>query len=640
MRIIITLIVALGLQLSPLIAQEHRKFGDLKVVDFKIPDGITDSTAGAIVLFDMASNYFNYAFQLEYECHTRIYILNSSEFDRADIKIPHRAQDNVSKIKASSYNLVDGKIVESSISRRDVFTEKVTDEVNQERFSIPNVKEGSIIEYSYYVSYKDRASFNTWYFQTDIPVAYSRYTVKIPEYLDYKQLLTGVLPLSDYQQKSSTGRVQSLTFNVDERTFIAKNVPAFESEPYISNKENYISKIKFLLSGTMFPNSTIERFTPNNYMELSRKIAGDEYHKGVYKNNNFLNDDLELVKAGAKSDLDIIKAIYSHVQDEYTIDKEILSTNLRKIFNEKRGWRQDINMILTAMLHNEGFESYLVKVSSKSNGPLNQIYCTSSNFDYTICLVKHEGQEYLLDASEEFLPFNTLRPETVNGEGLIISEDKPGWVTLKYNASDYTKGYSKIVISDLGSISAEIQLQKKEYSAYSFKKKYRNYSNYLSDTEEKLTSFNITEHDVVDIEEGSLQEKLVFEIEQQVNQMGNEVNFKPVIFNNISENPYKIENRKLPVTLYSPVDNKFTYTVELPENYEVKELPESISLALPNGAGRYLFSCQKMNNTILVNSVLNINQTYFPVAEYYNLKEFYARIIEKQAEQIVLVKKL
>jgi len=277
MRLIIPLIVILSLQLFPILAQEHRKFGDVRVVDFQIPEDITDSTAGAIVLFDMASNYFNYAFQLEYECHTRIYILNSSEFDRADIKIPYRAKDNVSKIKASSYNLVDGKVVESSVSRRDVFTEKVTDEINQERFSIPNVKEGSIIEYSYYVSYKDRASFNTWYFQTDIPVAYSRYTVKIPEYLDYKQLLSGVLPLTDYQLKSSIGRVQNLSFNVSEKTFIAKNVPAFETEPYISNKENYISKIKFLLSGTNFPNNTVERFTPNSYVELSKKIAGDEY---------------------------------------------------------------------------------------------------------------------------------------------------------------------------------------------------------------------------------------------------------------------------------------------------------------------------------------------------------------------------
>ncbi len=640
MRLIIPLIVAFSLQLSNLSAQENRKFGDVRVADFQVPEGISDSTAGAIVLFDIGSNYFNFAFELEYECHMRIYILNSSEFDRADIKIPYRAQDNVSKIKAASYSVIDGKVVESEISRRDIFTEKVTDDVNQERFSIPNVKEGSIIEYSYYVRYENRASFNSWYFQTDIPVAYSRYTVKIPEYLDYKQILTGSLPLSDYQQKSSIGRVSNVTFNVNEKTFIARNVPAFESEPFISNKENYISKIKFLLSGTSFPNSTVQRFTPNSYMELSKKIASDEYHSGVYKNNNFLNDEIELLKTGKQSDVEIIKAIYTHVQSEYTVDKEILSTNLRRIFNEKRGWRQDINMILTAMLQNAGYESYLVKVSTKGNGPLNQVYCSSSNFNYTICLVKHEGEDYLLDASEEFLPFNTLRPETVNGEGLIISEEMPGWVTLKYNASDYVKGYSKVKISELGLISAEIKLQKKEYSAYNFKKQYRNYSNYVADTEEKLSAFIISEHEVVDIEGSVLQENLVFEIDQQVNQMRNEINFKPIIFNSISENPYKIEQRRLPVTLNSPVDNKFSYTIELPENYEVKELPESVSLALPNGAGRYLFSCQKINNIISVNSILSINQTYFPVIEYYNLKEFYARIIEKQAEQIVLVKKM
>jgi hypothetical protein len=640
MRLAIPLILALMLQLSPLLAQENRKLGDVKVVDFKIPEGISDSSAGAIVLFDMASNYFNYSFQLEFECHIRIYILNSSEFDRADIKIAHRTKDNVSKIKASSFNLVDGKVVESSISRKDIFTEKVTDDVNQERFSIPNVKEGSIIEYSYSVSYEDRASFNTWYFQMDIPVAYSRYTVKIPEYLGYKQVLSGVLPLTDYQENSSFGRTKDLTYNVDERTFIAKNVPAFVSEPFISSKENYISKITFRLSTVSFPGSQIQRFTPDNYSELSKKIAKDEYHAGVYKNNNFFNDDLEVIKSGKDSDLDIIKAIYTHVQKEYTIDNEVLSTNLRRIFNEKRGFRQDINMILTSMLHNAGYESYLVKISTKAHGPLNPIYFSSSNFNYTVCLVKYDGQEYLLDASEEFLPFNSLRPETVNGEGLIISENNPGWVTLKYNGSNYEKGYSKIEISESGTISANIKLQKKQYSAYDFKKQYSNYSNYLSDIEEKLVTFSILEHDIVDIEEGNLQEQLIFEIEQQVNQIGNEVNFTPIIFNKLTENPYKIETRKLPVTLHSPIDNKYSYTIELPEGYEVKELPESTSMALPNEGGKYLFSCERMNNTIVVNSLLTINQTYFTVVEYYNLREFYARIIEKQAEQIVLAKKL
>ncbi|UII28008.1 DUF3857 domain-containing protein [Fulvivirga maritima] len=177
------------------------KFGDISVENLQMTTNPIDSSAGALIMFDYGATSFDHNFEISMRNHVRIKIFNSSEFDRGTIKIPFGAKDRVEKFKAATYNLVDGKIVESKFSRRDAFIENVNDDVSQMRFSLPDIKEGSIIEYTYDVNYGSWGSLNTWYFQTSIPVLYSEYVVSLPEYFDYKKVQTGFVALADYEQK-------------------------------------------------------------------------------------------------------------------------------------------------------------------------------------------------------------------------------------------------------------------------------------------------------------------------------------------------------------------------------------------------------------------------------------------------------
>ncbi len=58
---------------------------------------------------------------------------------------------------------------------------------------MPNVKEGSMVEYSYTIQSDFLFDLREWEFQNTIPVAWSEYRVTIPEYFKYRLLSSLVI---------------------------------------------------------------------------------------------------------------------------------------------------------------------------------------------------------------------------------------------------------------------------------------------------------------------------------------------------------------------------------------------------------------------------------------------------------------
>lgn len=619
-----------------LMAQEDREFGDLIIQDFSFPPSIADTTAAAVILLDKGLTTYDQKFSPTMTNHVRILILKNSELDRANIKIPHRKSVKVKDIKACAYNLVNGEIVKSEVGKKDIYTEKVSDEIEQDIFTIPNVKPGSIIEYTYNVGYGSLSSLNTWYFQTSVPVLYSKYTVSMPEFYSYKQRLTGYIPLADFKQEIKSGYYHGSRFNVVEKTFVAVNVPAWEDEPFISSKQNYISKIDFDLSHFRYPGGERVDVTPPSYGKLIEEMEKDPYYSGIYKFNGYLKSDLDQIIEKDANPLENIKKIYEFVQSEYKIDTEIMSTNLRRIYKERKGWRQDINMILAAMYNQAGFEAHIVRSSTKSHGYINRNYPTHKNFNYSLCMVRLADNFYILDATEKNLPFNTLRPSTVNDQGLIISSMYNRWIDLEYGEAKKVNGLSDFTIEPDGSIHGLVKLQHLGYSKINFENKYPDKNEYLEEFQERNFNLNLIEHEVDLDDPQKLEEKIDFVMNNSVSVVDNLIIFNPIFLDRIKDNPFKLDHRNYPVTLDAPIQQRHTYQIKIPSEYEVTDLPESLAISLPNNDGKFLFSCQQISDKIVINSVFSITKTYFDVSEYYYLKEFYAQIIEKQSEEIII----
>lgn len=164
-----------ALLFSLLATAQDFPYGAVSLKDLQPTTYAPDTSAGAVVLKEfgqaLISNGDNY--NLIFRYHARIKILNENGLSQSDIEVFLRKQDGntykkMTDVKASSFNIQEGRIVETPLDRKDVFTEDRNKFYNVKRFAIPNVREGTVIEVSYAIESPFIFNFRSWEFQSDI----------------------------------------------------------------------------------------------------------------------------------------------------------------------------------------------------------------------------------------------------------------------------------------------------------------------------------------------------------------------------------------------------------------------------------------------------------------------------------------
>src|SRR5690606_37000839 len=189
--------------------KDPMKFGKISQEEVDLQYFEKDSSAVAVVLADYGHAYINLSIgKLIFERHTRIKILKKEGLDhaRGSILLYHSgtSEETVSKLKGVTYNVVDGKLEETKMSKNSIFTEKYNRNYNIQKFAFENVKVGSIIEYSYAVYSEFFFNFPSWEFQSTIPTIWSEYRADIPDFFFYEKYMQGYLPLAiaDVEKRS------------------------------------------------------------------------------------------------------------------------------------------------------------------------------------------------------------------------------------------------------------------------------------------------------------------------------------------------------------------------------------------------------------------------------------------------------
>lgn len=608
------------------------------------PDNLTlascpiDSTAGAMVISNYGYVSYDYNFEIIFTNHIRIKIFNSSEFSRADIKIPYSNKDRLEKLKAITYNLEEGDIVQSPLDKNDIYEEKVNDYINQKRFSLPNVKEGSIIEYTYRVNYGEWHSLAPWYFQKDIPVLRSEYVVALPDYLNYKRITKGYINIQQ-QRFNKNGNHQGKLLNLNVHQLIAENIPSFVEEPYLDCADDYIANTRFILNSSFIPGQFKKTYMAPSHKALSKAWAKNAYFLDGVQKNRQLNQLLDSLTASSSSDEIKIRGLYEYVRENFSVDYSISRDNLKKVLNLRRGNPEQINMILIAMLRSAGYEANIVKLSTREHGKINRFYAISTDFNKTVCVVDANGTDYLLDASDKNLPFNKLADNCINGQGLVVSKDNFHWIDLAQGVSSKKIISSKLAMNNGGEVRGKIQIARSGYEAIDFRESYKHdveiYKKLFSI---QKNSWNIKSHNLKNIKDVNtpIEEEIDIHIEEFGETAGDIIYLTPIVFGRIYENPFKAPTRIYPVNFGVPINETVNYQISIPSNFKLEEKPESIAITLPDKSGIFVYDVQEVAGIISVTSKFKISKPDFEPREYAQLKEFYAQVISKQSEQIVL----
>ncbi len=650
------------------------KFGDISIEDLKMTRFEKDSSASAVVLADYGESAIEYdqsegQFVLRFERTQRIKILTKDGLEYANFTIPlyHSGSSNekISGLKAVTYNLENGKVVETKMKNDGVFNEKFDNNIDFTKVTLPNVKEGSIVEITYKVASDFLFNFQDWEFQRTIPVVLSEYRARIPEYFNYDKYMQGYIALTVSEQNivpasinimskerssSSRGPVQT-TFSNDKIDYkenrfrwVAQSVPAFKAEPYITSSNDYMSKMNFELAYTQFPNQAMKRYM-GSWDDINKLFSESEDFGMVVTGNGFLKKIVEEITAGITEPEQKISAIVNYVKQNVLWDgknRKYLSQPLRKILDEKKGSSADINLLLASMLDKAGIEGFPVLLSTRDHGFVRETTPISSQFNYVICLVSIGDKSFLLDATEKLLPVGMLPERCLNGNGFAVSKNGFKWVSLQSKTKSRIFVNADLTLDASTDLAGKLQIDRSGYDALASRKKYfsKDESEYVKDfVGSRSWEINKSEFENSKEIHQPIKEKYELVVNEHITTAGNTLYLNPLLLHRIDANPFKLESREYPVDYSSPFERVFMCRITLSDEFQVDELPQAKVLALPENAGRYTYSVTQVGNVLNIVSYFQINKSIFTQTEYPNLREFYNQVVAKQAEQIVIKKK-
>lgn len=595
-----------------------------------------DSSAGAFYIFNYGETGINSQLEVEFRHIVQIKIVDKSELDRGDITIPHSIKSGVVGLKAYTYNIEDGELVTTKLEKSSIFKEKVNDTRANLKFSMPNVKEGSVIEYSYRVNYGNYRSLNTWYFQTSIPVLKSEYHVRIPEYFDYSRNMTGYIGLQKADIQNENGQFGSARVINKHHHYVAMNVPAFDSEKYVRSRNDVISKIGFQLRSLTVPGSVYDNYLYPSFGALANKLMENTYWSNEIAKASWASDALATLTTAA-TEKENAEKIFDYIKN---FDKKDASSNtLRGVFKNKAGTDWELNRTLIAVLREAGFNVDPVLIRTRSRGRLDVYNPMRAHFNFIIAKVTIDDKIYLLDASEKENVFGVLPRYCLNERGLVVKKGAEEWVKLNPYRSSQKIVQSKLELSPDGLLSGTIQVRRKGYNAWDFEEDLEEdgEEDYIESFEKEKENWTIDSHSFESNPKTYIIDEMIeAELENQVEDLGNVLYLNPMIYGTWSENPFKGTERIYPVDFGVPFTDMIITEIELPDGFEIESLPERVSLAMPNNAAMLTYSASAVGNKISINQRISIKQLEYLPDDYSILREFFARIVEKSGEQIVL----
>lgn len=642
------------------------KFGKVSPDDFKETTYSIDTSASAVVIADIGSTEIvgntKGNFSLEFKRFRRARIMNKNGYDIANVEIglytDGKAEEDLRSLKAVTYNLENGKVVETKLDVKDaVFKDKINKNFVIKKFTFPNIKEGSIIEYEYKLTSDFLFNLQPWEFQGEHPRLWSEYNVTMPEFYYYVTIMQGYVPFTftDRKQRresftvmdnNTSGATQrgSFSASVTDFRWVIKDVPAIKEENYTSTLRNHISRLEFQLAEVRDP--FIPRKIMSTWPEVAKRLLEDEsFGYSINRDNGWLNEVMGEATRGANKELEKAKNIFAYVRDNMTCtnyNRRTIDKTLRNVLKSRNGSEAEINLLLTAMLLKADLHAEPVILSTRSNGYTYPLYPLIDKFNYVICRLNIDGNYYYLDASRPRLGFGRLSYDVYNGHARVVDRDA---TALEFLSDSLVEGKvtSVFIINDeKGNMTGSIQHAPGYFESYNLRNRVKENGKeqYFSDIKKGFTGeVEISDPaiDSLDKYDFPVTVRYKFDIDN-----GDEdiIYFNPLLSEAWKENPFKSAERTYPVEMPYTIDQTYLLRLDVPKGYTVDELPKQIVVKLnENDDGFFEYRLSESNGAISLRSRIKINRAFFMPDEYEMLREFFNLVVKKHSEQIVFKKK-
>ena len=517
------------------------------------------------------------------------------------------ADESVEDIKAVAFNMENGKVVKTTLKKSDIVNKKIDEQNYQVEFTVPGVKEGTVIEYEYNIHSQIFWELRDWYAQCEIPVVYAKLDMNIPNYLIFNiedhgiQRLTYTCTVGSLKYKVETDPLANpMWVNTNHYVYLGKNLMGMPKDDYVWNAQDYWAGITAELKQYRLLGMTQMDYA-KTWEQIDEMILGsDDLGIHMYDHSPLQKELKEAGIEGIADHRERVAAVYKLVMSKvkwngkYELSPVLTSETLKK----GSGSNADINLLLMQSLHDVGLTAAPVLLRTRDLGQLPYNFPSVSKLStYIVGVIMPSGGNIYLDVSNKNGLPNMLPDVMLVERARLVQKGKKGeWVNLQ-NVSK-----SENTTSIEATLSADGTLSGKQTT-----------NNKMGET-----------------------------VESAYNKKGQVTDGRISICpfpDKMIENPFTAETRKMPVEFPCISSDRTIINITLPEGYVVEGEPRNTTITTPDKGiegrvltiltdGRVQMSCQ-----------VSIKKISHSEKNYAELRQIFDMLSKYTSEPLTIKKK-
>ena len=644
------LLTLLTVSLTALSQEVNKKWGKPTQEELSMTEYPPDKDAPAVQLYRSVDVYYSFSrgIQVFYDVRCRLKVLKPEGRGVGDVSISLRQGESyrtmreiVTGLKAAAYNLDNGKLVKTKMESSMVNEEQVDKTEKLIKFSVPQVRVGTVIEYEYRIESDFFYDLHDWHAQSDIPVRWTRYELSVPEWFRFSIEQSGAAHL-EYSAEEGNMTIEGTPLSTEEKTFIGEFLPALKEDDFVWCAADYGSKVTHELRGIYIPGEVHKNYT-STWQDIDKQLKDDEEFGWRIKKSSPLK--AEILAAGIPAMADPrqrVAAVWQMLGSRVRWNNHygFWAKSGARVLKDGSGSNADINFLLINMLHDAGVEAFPIGLRLRNRGLLPQTHASLKYLStFVVGIQLNDSTVACIDASAQDGYLDVLPARLLVERARIIHKDRPGsWLNLRDRSHHREVTTIQAALQPDGTISGQRIRSCSGQAAASLRRLWRT----ADDSTEVIrqlqdrTAIEVSNYRLEGRHDFSPTVRETLRFTKQCNTTGNIIYLNPLIFTPQPSSPFKATERSLPVEFPYSQHEQLNVQLTLPEGWTPEELPKPMVIKLDGITARII--CQLNGRQLLARYQLDISRTFFSQQQYPDLKAFFDKLVESN-KYIVALKK-
>jgi len=576
--------------------------------------------------------------------YVRIKILKEEGREHANVELEYvKNLSSVRDIRARTIQ-PDGRIIDFQGQPFDKTVVKAKGvRFLAKTFTMPDVRVGSIIEYSYVY---DRGSLgcylvfdSQWILSEDIFTKRAKFSLS-PNRCFAMRWTWRDLPTGTSPPVSDKGVIR----------LEAQNIPPFKIEDYMPPQNELKARVDFIYSND-------EEKDPTKYWKQVDKTLYESVENFTWKRKAMEQAAAQIVGPADVPEVKL-KKLYDRVQqvrnlsfEEQKTAQEEKREKLKEIRNVEDVWKRgygdggDITWLYLALVRAAGFDAHPVFVSRRDKFFFSPQLPDRSRLNDTVVLVKMNGKDLYFDPGTAFTPFGLLPWPETGVPGLKLDKDGGTWVrtTLPESSASQISRNATLNLSETGDLSGKLTITFTGLEAMSRRMEERNEDEanrrkFLEDEAKEFVPAAIEVELTNKPEWSSSASSLIAEYKLKlpgwVSGAGRRALLPVGIFSATEKNVFDHTERVHPIYFEFPSEKVDDVSISLPIGWQVSSLPAPQDK--DSKVIHYVLKADNDKSTVHLKRQFSVDLLLLDPKYYPALRNFFQLVRTGDEEQVVL----